>query len=419
MKSSKFTIYEHEALIEGEYYNDNKFTAIHHALLENYYKEKNFPYYKLIRKGVRFCEYVGVLQVGHLVIEVLPKADNKKSSEQQWRSMLIDMLRAVGVFNVKAPSSSSLSIKPNSILDLYFKLFVEETEQLLHKGLIKHYHKTEGNRMALKGSIVFGKHIQQNLVHQERFYVRYTTYDQQHPLNAVLYKTLQLIKQINTNQSINSRIGNLLLNFPEMPAIKTDDAFFERINYNRKSEAYHNAINIARMLLLNYHPDVSTGKNDVLALMFDMNKLWEQFVAVSLRKYISNTTHLTGTTLTTQSRFDFWKPENGYKMRLRPDIVITLNDGKYYVLDTKWKNRNGYKPSPDDLRQMYTYSKFHNDAITALVYPGDNEIQNSYFINETDSNKINASCKLIEIPISDTINAWQTNIGKIIFVDDN
>lgn len=88
-------------------------------------------------------------------------------------------------------------------------------------------------------------------------------------------------------------------------------------------------------------------------------------------------------------------------MRLRPDIVINLNDGQFYVLDTKWKNRKGYKPSPDDLRKMYTYSKFHNDAVTTLVYPDNSEIQNSYFINETDSNKINASCKLIEISISD------------------
>ena len=79
---------------------------------------------------------MGVIQVGKTSIEVLPKAD-KNNDTKTWRKVLIGMLHAVGIFNIYAPSSSNLQLKTNSILDLYFEIFVNEIEYLLHRGLAK------------------------------------------------------------------------------------------------------------------------------------------------------------------------------------------------------------------------------------------------------------------------------------------
>lgn len=413
------TVFEHQILrlnqiVDGEKFGDEELLAF-----QTYYGEKGVPYYSLIHKGVRFNEYVGVIQVGKTLIEVLPKADSifaGKNEKNHWRDILIDMLRAVGVFDIHAPSSSSLKLKSNSILHLYFELFIKEVEYLLHTGLIKQYRKKDTNATALKGNLLFAKHIQQNLTHQERFYVRHNTYDIDHKLHFILYKTILLLKQINTNVSLHSRIGALLLHFPEMPDIRVSETTFDKVIFNRKTLSYQKAIEISRLLLLNYHPDVSNGKNHVLALMFDMNKLWEKFIYISLLKHKKE-----GTTISAQASKYFWKPQSGYSSHIRPDIIINKDKLNCVVLDTKWKNLNGYNPSPDDLRQMFVYHEYFGAKRVALVYPGNNdrfEIKGSFYpsANHKEMDK-ECSVILMEVPEKavgnmSLIKTWQSVIFK-------
>jgi 5-methylcytosine-specific restriction enzyme subunit McrC len=400
------TVFEHEILRYD--IGDNRITEDQFNALERYHGN-GIPYYKLIYHGIQFNEHVGVIQVGDMLIEVLPKADKNETDATLWRNRLIGMLKAVGTFDIKSPSSGNLKIKPNTVLDLYFELFIKEVENLLHAGLTKQYRQKEGNVTALKGSLQFGKHLQQNLIHHERFYVRHTHYDVNHKLHFILYKAIKLLGKINTNTSLQSRIGSLLLNFPEMQDIKVYESTFEKLVFTRKNQHYKKAIEIAKLILLQFHPDVAKGKNHVLALMFDMNLLWEQFVYVSLRKNKEP-----GTTITAQTSKYFWKPENGRRTSMRPDIFIKADNGNI-VLDTKWKNLNGYNPSPDDLRQMYVYHEYYEASKVALVYPGNTNSNNGgHYLHEDVITAKN--CSVISIAAATEISVWQRRISDMVNV---
>ena len=405
--------YEHSILKVGQTYNNGiVFKEEHFKELQKFHGNKEISYFKLIYNGIRLTEFVGVIQVGNLIIEVLPKADKSevKEESEEWRKVLIGMLRAVGAFNIHAPSSSSLNVKSNFLLDLYFELFIKKVEYLFNKGLIKKYRKTEGNSLALKGTILFGKHIQKNLTHQERFYIKKTAYDKEHLLHQIIYKTLLLLKNINTNVILNSRIGNLLLNFPEMNDIKVIDVTFNKITLNRKTEDYRDAIEIAKLLLLNYHPDLSNGNNNVLALMFDMNLLWERFVYVSLRKNLD-----TNYSVTAQTSKHFWQPTiNGNSASIRPDILIN-NKSENYVLDTKWKNLGGKNPSVNDLRQMYVYHEYYYAKKVALVYPGESGNICGNYYKTTDEHLSKKECSVISLPVVNDITEWQESITSQIY----
>lgn len=414
-RSNNITVFEHQVVRLGDEFIDEVsgkkclFDEKVLAGLQSFYGDKGVPYFSLINKGVKFCEYVGVLKVGSFSIEILPKAD-KNEDVKSWRKVLIGMLQAVGNFNIHAPSNSALYLKTNSILELYFELYIRELEYLLYRGLVKKYRKTEGNNTALKGSIQFAKHIQLNTVHHERFYINYTTYDTEHQLHFILYKALCLLNRINTNPTLSSRLGALSLNFPEMPDINVSDALFDKIQYNRKIESYKNAIDIARLLLLNYHPDLTRGANDVLALMFDMNLLWEQFVYASLRKNKESDTEIVA-----QTTKYFWKSNTGNTSKMRPDILIKRKGKLNIVLDTKWKNIKGANPSPEDLRQMYTYLNYYQAEKVALVYPGSTSSFSSGQYYRTDSDDLSDhDCSIITLSVIEDISLWQKAIATEI-----
>lgn len=411
MANNFIQVFEHQSLKVGSSGINSKgvsweFGEKTFELLKKYRGNKDkFYFYELINNGVKFRQYVGVLQVGNVTIEVLPKIDksdsanNEAKDKSEWQKVLIGMIKTVNAFDVKHTENANLNIKHNSILELYFEMFIIEVERLLHLGLIKKYRKVEGNLGALKGKLKFNKHICKNVVHKERFYVEYTTYDVDHILHRIIYKTIKLLRKINNNTKLDSKIGSLLLNFPELKDINVSDEIFEKIQFTRKTESYRLAINISKMLLLNYHPDISNGRSDVLALMFDMNSLWEKFVLKTLRQT------LTDCEIKGQSRKDFWKVTNGESRNtlLKPDLVITnKNDKNAIIIDTKWKQANNSKdlPSNSDLHQLFAYAIYWKSTKVALLYPGKSSknVGGEYNYNTNCNNIIclnNIKCNLL------------------------
>ncbi|MFV0183662.1 McrC family protein [Empedobacter falsenii] len=109
----------------------------------------------------------------------------------------------------------------------------------------------------------------------------------------------------------------------------------------------------------------------------------------------------------------FWKPILGYSSKMRPDIILKCKESQEnYVLDTKWKNLNGYNPSPEDLRQMYVYHRFYQAKKVALVYPSDqHSIQKgNYFSSENHLEMSDKECSIMQIATASDIKVWQEEI---------
>ena len=355
--------------------------------LRNYSGEKELPYYSLTANGVRFKNYVGALQIGKWTVEVLPKID-REIPEASVQPLLIQMLRQAGMLITHTPSYAELKLKHNYILDAYIQLFLEETRAIVRKGLIKKYRKEEENCFSLKGTLNFNKHVTKNLIHAERFYVRHTIYDKEQILNNILFKTLKLLLSLPLQSKQVLDIRGILLAFPELPDINVSGELFLRLPWSRKTEDYKNAIEIAKLLLLNYHPDLSHGKNHVLALMFDMNEVWEKWVFKQLKAAASKNN---GTiTIRPQLRKSFWQTCRGSQVYQKPDIVIERNGGKKIILDTKWKLIHD-RPSEDDLRQMFAYNRLFNARLSYLVYPGNSGQISGHFYEKNENGECGLS----------------------------
>lgn len=395
MSSKVIQIYEHESLKVGM----GDFTKTHLELLGKFRGDKEdeaFNFYSLIHNGVKFKQYVGVLCVGDLQIEVLPKVDKyAKGDANTWRKNLLTMLKAVYKLKVSIPSDANQDEQKSiAILDVFIQRFLDEVEMLIHRGIVKTYRRVEGNCKALKGRLVMSKHIRQNIIHQERFYVSYTTYDRNHILNRILYKALRSISDITNNAYTKNRAASLMFNFPELLDIQIDEALFQKLAYDRKTKDYRFAIELARLLLLHYMPDLRSGShNKVLALMFDMNKLWEEYVYVTLRK------KLVGWDAKAQEIQTFWHGDGG-KKTIRPDIVINKSNKCKLIIDTKWKCPKDDMPSDADLKQMYVYHKYWGTKKTVLLYPSWDDKRHLLSGRFTNKDK-ELKCCMVFMPISE------------------
>ena len=399
MNKEPISVYEY-----GRLHRKDLGEKVYNALVNFYGDDKNdsFPYYSLIKDGIRFKQYVGMLSVGGQVIEVLPKADKNAKGNENWRNGLLHMLRRVYKLEVKSPSQAPQKLTSSAILDIFINRFLNEVDVLLNRGLVKCYHREEGNLFALKGKLLWNKQLSKNCVHKERFYVNYTTYDREHIMNRILRQALEIIPKITTNPSLSGRATSTLFNFPELKPLQVTAEIFSNLVFDRKTEDYRAAIEIAKLILLHYVPKSENGKTDILALMFDMNKLWEEFIYRVLRRGLNNYE------VQPQQSQRLWESVNNYKL-IRPDIIIK-QDGNNYVLDTKWKVPEKSTPADGDLHQMYVYLKEFGAERVALLYPQidqDPDV-NGIFIKEQKF------CDMLFLPNYDSSQDWEEAICEKI-----
>ena len=405
------SVFEHERLT----INDGRsFKKRHLEALITFNDNNKNKYFTVIRDGVKFSQYVGVIQAGNLTIEVLPKADKDssvvQSSKPTWRKVLLDMLSECKFIKIDHFDKAQLNLRENSILEIYIKLFLAEVNKLVQNGLVKKYKLNEGNKTALKGRLDFGKNLSCNLIHKERFYVHFSEYDRDNIYNRLLLKTLNLIAKINLAPSITCEISRLLLDFPQLPDCIVSAHTFEKLVVDRKTESYEEALLISKMLLLNYRPDISGGTDHVISLLFDMNKLWEEFIFRRLKRE----EYAFGISVNRQQKAYFWKQEFSKESKtVRPDILVNYGQ-KQIIVDTKWKILDGFTPLDDDLQQMFIYNLFWKCDKSFLLYPSNvTESRSGDYHDYNDNSKFLKQCGVMKFMIIEN-DKLKSSIGSDI-----
>jgi len=235
--------------------------------------------------------------------------------------------------------------------------------------LVKQYQTINKQNNSLKGQIQFQKHIVQNLIHKERFFTQSSIYQSNHVLHQVIVKALKTLLSTSNSPTIQNKCRNLLIRFPAIDDFKISSNALNKITFSHKTTHYQTAIDLSKLILLNYCPDLKSGRFDILALLFDMNKLFEHYIFHSFKR-IARKEKIS---ITGQPSERFWQ-----RKTIRPDIFIETENDKF-VIDTKWKVLKNNKPHDDDLKQMFVYGHYFEAAKSLLVYP-KSTFQEEYFI---------------------------------------
>lgn len=379
-KNNTIYVFEHERMRIGE----KGFNQAHFNMLVKYNDLYGGKYFTIGYNKIFFKSYVGVLQIGSTVIEILPKADDMTLGEQsvlKWKSALLRMLQSSGYIKLNETSYASQNIAKRDLLDIYLCAFIEEIKRLTRTGLVKKYHHNIRNEKVLRGRLVLSKHIQHNLVHKERFYTEHFVYDIDNKYNCVLKAALEIINKYCSDRTIKQNASQQLLNFISIDSWKGPISELDSLYFDRKTEHYKYAISLAKLIIGNYCPDFSSGAHHVLAFLFDMNKLFENYVFKSLKKYEKLFLNIK-LKIGRQCSKVFWADK-----KIRPDILITYqnNDGGLdsFVVDTKWKIIDEDTPSDNDLKQMFVYNFLFASSQSFLFYPKVDQLNKGINYYET------------------------------------
>src|SRR5690606_14474660 len=119
---------------------------------------------------------------------------------------------------------------------------------------------------------------------KEKFFIDYTVYDKNHLIHQIFKETLRVIGLFASEVVVLDKLNRIKKLLPNNDTISVKEAHFQKIPVSRKLAPYQSALLMSQLILLNYRPDIRSGNRDLIAILFDMNRLWEEFVLQSLKK---------------------------------------------------------------------------------------------------------------------------------------
>lgn len=397
-------VFEHQTIRIGDLVHGIAFTKSLWQKLAIYHEQHKGKYYQLIYKGIKFKQYVGVLQIGTCTIEILPKIDRLIEGEtNKWQKVLLDMLDTCQFIKLDTQGFGQVQLRANAILSTYFRLFLKEVKELIKKGIPKQYAQKEGNNKFLKGQLVLPKHLRHNLHKPEQFYTRYQSFQEHHLLTQVIHEALKVLRQLYLVPPLQLLLTQIQVTFPSPQPYQWKLRDFEQLLQNPRYRSYNRLIELTRLILMNFSSDIRYGQHQLLAILFDMNVLFEEYIFQQLK-------NITGVPIkiSRQRSIPFWQ-----RRSIRPDIIIEIN-GEKTVLDTKWKILRSSSPSMEDLKQMYIYCRYFKAKKGILLYPSsstttDKTISNP-FLDEVDK----IECQVQFINVIDEDGQLKKGIGREI-----
>jgi 5-methylcytosine-specific restriction enzyme subunit McrC len=112
-------------------------------------------------QAVRFGSHCGIMRVGELTVEILPKI--RSDSEGDTRGVLVAMLRTAG-FLASNPTTASVATQAQNLLDIFIIDFCQRVTELLRHGAIREYLAQEENITYVRGRLDLREHLRRNML---------------------------------------------------------------------------------------------------------------------------------------------------------------------------------------------------------------------------------------------------------------
>ena len=329
-------------------------------------------------KSAKFSQFCGVISLGSDSIEILPKVHGRETEPGVSRKILIKMLYAARELTPSLHGAANIDLQKHHLLDVFINHFCGLLFEQIHKGMLKVYVENELNLPVIKGRFLVGQQFKVNLAHKERVYCQYDELQEDNSYNQAIKATLRLLYSVARGSRLRQKLTELLFIFDEIQDIPITATDVRKLPRNRLVKRYDEIFRFCEWFLSGISPDVVVGKNPAIALLFDMNRVFESFITSRLRRVVNGFDYK----LRAQGPQRYLGEELHSEKKmflLKPDIsILDKNNHVAFIADTKWKLLNAtdskYGVSQADIYQMLAYGTQYKCKRMALIYPAHKEI---------------------------------------------
>ena len=327
------------------------------------------------RKGLRARGVVGVIATPDCQLEILPKIEGAGESDPEkaeLRRRLIHMLAMAWNIRIDAGSLTQLGWQRDTILELLIRLFCGKLADAVRLGMPRQYIDLEDDLPALRGRLDVTRQFSTLAVSPQKLACRFDALSPDIALNQVMRAAIGRLSRFAQAPDNQRALRELSFAYADVSEVSPGALRWDLIVLDRTNTRWRELLSFARLFLGDRHQQTSSGSIDGYALLFEMNVLFEEYVARLLARALA------GTDLRVSAqgghRNCLFEGEKG-RFRTRPDLIIRRDRRIVLIIDTKWKRITPRIDDPKqgvsqaDVYQLMAYGRVYDCPDAVLLYP--------------------------------------------------
>ncbi|UDF30660.1 UNVERIFIED_ORG: McrC family protein [Roseateles sp. XES5] len=329
------------------------------------------------RRGLRARGVVGVIAAEGCALEILPKIDFKSVDGAETRGhirrRLVHMLATALDLKIDSGQITTLEWQRETLLEILIRLFSEKLVDAVRLGMPRRYVEHTEDLPVLRGRLDLTRQFTLLAAEPSRLACRYDALTVDIALNRIMKAAIVRLARISRAADNQRRLRELAFAYADIESVQISALRWDEVVLDRTNSRWRELFNLARLLLGERFQTSSAGGSDGFSLLFEMNTLFEEYVARMLKRSFADTDIRV---VSQGGRLYCLETVDGRGLfQTRPDILLKRGDEVVQVIDTKWKRiaarmddrKQGV--SQGDVYQMMAYGHLYQCDQLTLLYP--------------------------------------------------
>jgi 5-methylcytosine-specific restriction enzyme subunit McrC len=329
------------------------------------------------RKWLRARGVVGVIAADGCALEILPKIDvlgeDGTDATGGIRRRLVHMLAVALDLEIDAGQVTALDWQRDTLLEILVRLFSEKLVDAVRQGMPRRYVEQAEDLPVLRGRLNVTRQFTTLAVEPSRLACRYDALTADIAVNRIMKAVVARLARIARTADNQRRLRELAFAYADIANVPVAALRWDQVVLDRTNSRWRELLNLARLLLGQRFQTTSAGGSDGFSLLFEMNTLFEEYVARMLKRALADS----DLRVVSQGGGLYCLETEDCRglFRTRPDILVRRGSEVVQVIDTKWKRIAARIDDPKrgvaqaDVYQMMAYGRLYRCDRLTLLYP--------------------------------------------------